>query len=445
MSAARDRRRSARRLLIAMGVAVLTFVVAACGAGVLRAPDTSGADFGKNAKGTVQLWVRAATQVLSAPIVANFNKTHPGLKVELTAIPDTQYITKLSTAIRGRSVPDVVDVDDINSTLLAYHEALTDLTSLAKGLPYFDQLSPGHMNLATYQNKIYAVPYAADVSALYYNKELFRKAGLDPAKPPSTLADVLADASTITKLGGGVKGFSFGGNSPGIMGFTSLPSVWASGDHLFSGELGDQTVKVEGNDALSTMLNFYHSVWAEGLSEPSSRTETGATWGKDFLAGKVGIWPGSEGALIGGGLTPAIAKNVGVAPLPGALKGTSVFVGGDNIGIPRGAKNASGAWEYIQYALQVAQQATLPAAGFTPIRSDVNTPEFKQKYPRTAVILDALPRGYAEKTLAYNTAINQVSSPWFTMFTSAVFGGNVDAAIKKAQSAFSRALKQAQT
>ncbi len=429
-------------------IATLTLVIgtlAACGGGVLPAPDTTGAGFGKNATGTVKLWVRAATQALSAPIVASFNKSHPGLKVELTAIPDTQYITKLSTAIRGRSVPDVVDVDDINSTLLAYHDALTDLTSLAKGLPFFDQLSPGHLNLATYQNKIYAVPYAADVSALYYNKQLFQKAGLDPAHAPSTLAEVLTDARAITKLGSGVKGFSFGGNSPGIMGFTGLPSVWASGNHLFSGELGDQSVKVDGDPALSAMLTFYHSVWAEGLSSASSRTETGATWGKDFLAGKVGIWPGNEGALIAGGLSPAFAKNVGVTPLPGALKGTSEFIGGDNIGIPRGAKHASGAWEYIQYALQIAQQAQLPAAGYTPIRTDVLTTDFRQKYPRTAVILEALPKGYAEKTLAYNTAINQVSGPWFTLFTSAVFGGDVAAAIKKAQGGFNRALDQAQT
>lgn len=435
------RRHSMRMIAIATVAVVLT----ACGGGVLPAPDTGGAGFGTNATGTVHLWVRAATQALSLPIVASFNKSHPNLKVELTAIPDTQYITKLATAIRGRSVPDVVDVDDINSTLLAYHEALTDLTPLANRLPYLKQLSPGHLNLATYQNRIYAVPYAADVSALYYNKTLFQKAGLDLNKPPSTLAEVLTDARAITKLGGGVKGFSFGGNSPGIMGFTALPSVWASGDHLFSGELGDQTVKIDGNEALKTMLSFYRSVWTEGLSQPSSRTETGATWGKDFLAGAVGIWPGNEGALIGNGLTPAFAKNVGVVPLPGALKGTSEFIGGDNIGIPRGAKNASGAWEYIQYALQTAQQSQLPAAGFTPIRTDVLTPQFTAKYPRTAVILKNLPDGYAEKTLAYNTAINQVSGPWFTMFTSAVFGSGVAAAIKKAQTGFTRALSQAQT
>jgi multiple sugar transport system substrate-binding protein len=443
--AAAVRKRPVRSRRMAAVLALVTLALTACGgAGTLRPPDISQPAFGQHATGTVQLWVRAATQAASAPIVASFNKSHPDLHVVLTAIPDTQYITKLSTAIRGRSVPDAVDIDDINSTLLAYHEALTNITPLAKKLPYLKQLSPGHLNLATYNGQIYAVPYAADISVLYYNKNLFQLAGLDPTKPPTSLDEVLTDARAINKLGKGVKGFSFGGDSPGIMGFTALPSVWASKSHLFEGSLGHQTAHISDNPALRKMLQFYRDVWVEGLSQPTSRTETGATWGKDFLAGKVGLFPGNEGVLAAG-MTPAFAKDVGAIALPGAISGSSVFVGGDNIAIPRGAKNASGAWEYIQYALQIAQQSTLPKAGFTPIRADVATPKFDATYPRTAVALKALSTGYAEKTLAYNTAVNQVSGPWFTLFTAAVFGGHVNQALKQAQTGFARALKQAQT
>jgi multiple sugar transport system substrate-binding protein len=434
------------KLRLAVLAALVAVLVCACaGAGTLPSPDITGAGFGADAKGTVNLWVRAATQAASAPIVAAFNKSHPALTVRLTAIPDTQYVTKLATAIRGRSVPDVVDVDDINSTLLAYHDALTDITPLVDRLPYKDKLSPAHLRLATYHNRIYAVPFAADISVLYYNTTLFRRAGLDPNKPPTTLAQVLADARAINKLGHGVSGFSFGGDSPGIMGFTALPSVWASKNYIFGGDLANQSADVEHNTALRTMLDFYRTAWHDGLSSPTSRTETGATWGKDFLAGKVGIWPGNEGALIGQGITPAFAKQVRAVPLPGALHGSCVFAGGDNIAIPRGAKNASGAWEYIQFALQTSQQATLPTSGYTPVRVDVATRAFDAKYPRTAVALHALPEGYAPQTLAYNTAINQVSSPYFQMFTSAVFGGNVDAALKTAQGGFDRALSQAES
>jgi multiple sugar transport system substrate-binding protein len=157
------------------------------------------------------------------------------------------------------------------------------------------------------------------------------------------------------------------------------------------------------------------------------------------------MWPGNEGALIGQGITPQFAKQVAAVPLPGALHGSCVFAGGDNIAIPRGSHNASGAWEYIKFALQRSQQATLPASGYTPIRADVATPAFDSKYPRTAVALHALPHGYAPTTLAYNTAINQVSGPFFQLFTSAVFDGDITGALESAQGSFERALSQAES
>jgi multiple sugar transport system substrate-binding protein len=434
-----------RRRGVFAALALATALSACTGAGILPSPKVTGAGFGTNAKGTVELWVRAATQQFSAPIVAAFNKAHPGLTVHLTAIPDTQYVTKLATAIRGRNVPDVVDIDDINSTLLAYHQALTDITPLVNKLPYKDQLSPAHLALATYQKRNYAVPYAADLSLLFYNKTLFKRAGLDPAEPPHTLAQTLTAAQKITALGHGVKGLSFGGNNPGIMGFTLLPSVWATDRNMFTGPLDDQTAHIAGNKALFTALQSYRDIWAKGYAPTGDRTETGATWGKDFLTGKVGMWPGSPGALINGGLTPAFEKQLGAAALPGALTGSSTFAGGDNIAIPRGAKNASGAWEYIKFALELSQQAKIPAAGYTPVRLDVATPSFAKKYPLTVVALDALKRGFAPQTLAYNTAINQVSSPWFQMFTSAVFGGDVQGAMKAAQGGFDNALNQAES
>ena len=443
-------RRPGRRLRARLALVTATICVAAAvsscgGAGTLAAPDISGSDFGRNATGTVQLWVRAATQAGSAPIVARFNKSHPHLKVVMTAIPDTQYVTKFATAVRGRSVPDVVDVDDIFSTLLAFHKSLTDIGPLVDKLPYRSRLSKAHLDLARFGDGVYGVPYLADISLLYYNKTLFRRAGLDPDKPPTTLAELLRDARRINALGKGVSGFSFGGNSPGIMGFTGLPSVWSSRNYLFTGPLAHQRAHIEDNPALRRMLTFYRAAWQDRLSSASSRTETGATWGKDFLAGKVGVWPGNEGALTAAGLTPAFAKQMGVAALPGAVSGTSTFAGGDNIAIPRGAKNASGAWEYIQYALRVSQQQTLPKSGFTPIRSDVASPVFAKQFPRTAVALRVLGRGYAPKTLAYNTAVNQLGSPFFEMFTSAVFGRGVAPAMRKAQSGFERSLLQAES
>ena len=121
------------------------------------------------------------------------------MHVDLTVIPDTQYVTKFATAVRGRDVPDVVGIDDINSTLLAYHDALTNMTPLLDQLPFRNQLSPGHLNLATIHGRAYAIPVAADISVLFYNKRIFAAAGLgDRITRRARSSEVLSDARAIT-------------------------------------------------------------------------------------------------------------------------------------------------------------------------------------------------------------------------------------------------------
>jgi multiple sugar transport system substrate-binding protein len=427
------------RLLTAPLVALM---LAGCGAGTLPQSDVRVAGFGGSAHGTVVVWCRAATAPATQLIAQRFNAGHPELKIKVNPIPDAQYITKVATAIRANDVPDLLDLDDINSTLLATHDALTDLTPLIDALPYQNRLSPAHLNLATLGGRKFAVPFAADVSMLFYNKDLFRRAGI--SRPPTSLTEVLSDARKINALGGGINGFSFGGDSPGIMGFTALPDVWAAKTTLFTGAVGHQSTTIAGNTPLRQMLQFYRSLWSNKLVPLSDRTQSGATWGADFKAGTIGMWPGNWGLMVSA--TPSFLAHVGAVPLPGPTGGGAVFSGGDNLAVPRGAKDPSGAWEFVKFALEPAQQAILPASGYTPVRADVATPAFRAKYPLDAAAVDALPKyGYAEKTLAYNTAVNQASGPFLGMFQRAVFGGDVTGAIKAGQSAFARALQQAQS
>ena len=73
------------------------------------------------------------------------------------------------------------------------------------------------------------MPYLADLSVLWYNKTLFKKAGLNPNDPPTNYAQIVSDAKKISALGHGISGFSFAGNCQGCLGFTMLPSLWANG------------------------------------------------------------------------------------------------------------------------------------------------------------------------------------------------------------------------
>src|SRR5579875_536369 len=269
------------RVLIA-AVSVTALSLTACSSGSGSASGSASVkDFGVNATGTVHFWARQATDGVAEGLVKQFNATHKHLKVVLHLTPPNDDTSQLATAIRAGSVPDLVGLNDIDVPTFSHENALMNLTKYVNALPYKSALSPGHLQLATYNGQYYGVPYLADLSVLWYSKTLFRRAGLNPDDPPTSYPQVVSDAKKISALGHGISGFSFAGNCQGCLGFTMLPSLWAAGQHLIKGPLGDQTANVSGDAPLKTMLAAYRTLWAGHLVPLADQTQNGLTWGAD--------------------------------------------------------------------------------------------------------------------------------------------------------------------
>jgi multiple sugar transport system substrate-binding protein len=422
--------RHKQKVLVCAAVGAVALVAAACGGSSGSTSSQSAKTFGVNATGTVHFWARQATDGPAKALVAGFNATHKNLKVVLHLTPPNDDTSQLATAIRAGSVPDVVGLNDIDVPEFSHQNALMNLTKYINALPYRSSLSPGHLKLATYNGQDYGLPYLADLSVLWYNKKLFKEAGLNPDDPPTSYAQIVSDAKKITALGHGIYGFSFAGDCQGCLGFTMLPSLWAAGQHMINGPLANQTVNVANDAPLKTMLEAYHTMWAGHMTPVADQTQNGLTWGADFEAGKVGILPGDYGFAT---KLPNQAEFAD-APLPAVDGGNySTFDGGDDFVIPAGAPNASGAWEFIKWALEPQQQGKYPSEGMTPIRTDVLTPAFAKTNPYDAIALKALAKGSVEYTLAYDAVFNEPGSPWFKMFEEAVYNGNISGALSSGQ------------
>jgi multiple sugar transport system substrate-binding protein len=432
--------RRAGYLSIVAATAAATLALAACSSsGGSSGSSGSPKTFGVNATGTVHFWARQATDGPAKALVKEFNATHKKLKVVLHLTPPNDDTSQLATAIRAGSPPDVVGLNDIDVPTFSHENALMDLTQYVNALPYKSALSPGHLRLATIGSKYYGVPYLADLSVLWYNKKLFSEAGLNPNDPPTNYAEIMTDAKKISALGHGIYGFSFAGNCQGCLGFTMLPSLWANGVHMISGPLGNQTANVASDAPLKTMLADYRTLWANKEVPVNDQTQNGLTWGADFEAGKVGILPGDYGFATAMKDPTEFAD----APLPGVTGNSySTFDGGDDFVIPAGASNPSGAWEFIKWVLEPAQQVQYPSLGDTPIRTDILTPAFAAKNPYDAVALKALAKGSVEYTLAYDAVYNEPGSPWFKMFEDAVYSGNLSGGISEGQSGIASTLQQ---
>jgi multiple sugar transport system substrate-binding protein len=425
-----------------LGTAVALAGVSGCSS-VLPEPDVSAPGFGTGATGTVRVWCRAATQSGLTSLVEKFNTSQDRLTVELTPVLDAQYVTKLATAIRGRSVPDLVDIDDINSMLFIYRDAFTDLTEAVQALDFHTKLSPGHLRLATRAGRAYGVPYLADNSMFWFNTELCDRADVDPDQAITSYDELLAAARRLRKLGDDIYAWSFPANSPGALGFVVQPMIWAADTDLIRGEVGQQEGNITGNDAVRRMLELHRQLWVDGLVPRANFSDDASRWGSDFRAGKVGIFPSNYSVVVSAS-DAAFHGKVTPRLLSGPDGGSAFFDGGDNMCIPRGARNPSGAWEFVRFALDLPQQTDLPAGGYTPVRSDVATPAFAKKYPLATLPLERIEEGYAPTTLSYNLLYNQPDGPWLQMFRRAVFDGELEAAMTEAQESFDRILAQGQ-
>jgi multiple sugar transport system substrate-binding protein len=386
---------------------------------------------------TISFWIRASDQSFTQPLVNAYNKSH-STQVKLAVIPNTTFVTKFGTAVAGGQAPDVIGIDLVYMPAFDAANQMTDITAMAHKLPFFNKLSPSHIRLATYQGKLYGLPFSAEGSILLYNKVLFRQAGLNPNEPPKTWAQIETDAKKVTALGHGVTGYYFPGACAGCNAFTMLPYAWADGGDILNATGTKATVSSWG--ALKQALSFYHRLWTEKLVSPGAKSDNGSTWFNGFQAGKVGMTGG--GAFEISTLKAQYPKiDFGVTYIPGQNGGYSSFAGGDVIGVPRGSTHVTEAFDFINWCLSTPQQLTYFAkVGTVPVRTDLANNQYSKADPRFVIAATAMAHGRTIYSVHDNQLFNDQNGPWNTMLQKAFFTGQIDQAVATGQQQFTQIL-----
>ncbi len=136
-------------------------------------------------------------------MVADYNYTHPGVYVR--AEYKGSYRDTLNAAILAAqqgNPPHLVQIFEIGSQLAMDSGIFVPIESLVKG-PEFqpDDYIEGVTNYYKFNDQFYSMPWNSSNPVLYYNKDMFRKAGLDPEKPPETFEDMLSACDAIVSKG----------------------------------------------------------------------------------------------------------------------------------------------------------------------------------------------------------------------------------------------------
>ncbi len=388
---------------------------------------------------TLQMWGRADLQAFLPAVVDAFNANHTNVQVKLTLIPDDQVVQKFTAAAAGGTGPDIVSVDLATVASYAQNGWFSDITDKANALTYKSTLSPSHLALATVNSKIYALPFTADVSVLNYNKDLFTKAGLDPNKPPTTWAEIQADATAIRKLGGTTYGFYFSGACAGCMAFTFLPFTWANGADVLSGTGANVKPTISPNPQLKSALEFFHTLWTSGVVDPEAKTDTGTDQFGPFSSGNVGMY-------IQGTFPLASLKkdhpniNWGATVIPGTTSGSAAFTGGDSIALTKQSDaHAAEAWTALSWMTDAGQKV-LAQQGVLPTRSDIAASDYAAQDPRLAVFANALKVGHTPNVTIVSQLFYDGNGPWGALVYDAIFNGNIDAAMQTCQTKMEKLL-----
>jgi multiple sugar transport system substrate-binding protein len=260
------------------------------------------------------------------------------------------------------------------------------------------------------------VPLYADVSALFYNKTLFKKAGLDENKPPTSLEELRKYADAITsKAGGDNKGYYLPGNCAGCNIFTVGPLMWASGVQIEAGKCGDEPLT---GDNLTKVLQWLRDMSKSGNVPESAQAETGDTFAEQFGTGKIGqMGTGNFNITLARDQMKGHEFEFGVSLLPGLESGKyASFIGGDLVVVPKGSQRVDDAVAFMKFLLSDKTQVESYAKLLNlTTRSDMANNKYFQSEPLVQDVAKALTVGRTPYTLTFFEQINSPQGPWLQM------------------------------
>ena len=386
------------------------FPLAALAAG----PATDGVDDGTHI--TLSSW--AATQARADALVKAYNATHKN-HIDVTYVPTDDYQTKVGAAAAAGGLPDLFWPTSC-SCRTGPRQGCSPTYGQDRHAALCRQHRPGRDRRVVLEGKKYGLPFVVDLSVWMYNKKLFKAAGLDPDKPPTTLAEFAADARAVQKLGGDVHGTFFGGDCGGCEVFTWFPIAWADGEKVMNPEGTKSFLNSEENKAIYAT---FRSLVEDGSAlMPDTKTETGPTWTGYFPKGKIGIMP--MPASLQGMANAALADaDIGVNPIAGLKGGQATLVGGDAIGISRDSKKADAAWNFMAWMVgDEAQIETVAKGGNVLARPDLANNKYSAADPRLVIFNSVAAKGQTPFAKAFGATFNDPQGPWLVLLRDAVFG-----------------------
>ncbi len=389
---------------------MLMVVLTACGGGgqtaagngaaEAAAPTESAAKPAESAGPVKVVWWHAMSGELGGVVdelVKQFNDSQD--EVEVEAVFQGTYdesLNKLKTAMGSGTGPTMIQTYEIGSRFMIDSGAITPMQQFIDGESYdVSHLEENILGYYTFDDRLYSMPFNTSNPILYYNKDAFKKAGLDPENPPTTYEEVEKAAKTLTE--GSMTGGSFA-----IYGWFMEQLLANQGAELLNnsnGRAGMADQAQLGAPAAVSTLEWWKKMVDEGTMLNLGRKTDDTK--KAFAAGQVAMTLDSTASLRGIVQAAEGKFEVGTAPLPkptaaDADKG-GVVVGGASLWIlnDRPEEEQQAAWKFIKFLAEPKTQAYWHVnTGYFPITKEAYNEDLVKenlkKYPQFQTAIDQL-------------------------------------------------------
>jgi len=298
-------------------------------------------------------WGSAQELTVVKKLLGQFEQQHPTIHVELLHIPEN-YFQKLHILIAGDLAPDVMFVNSLSFPVYAENHILEPLD--INSTPFF----PAALQAFQWHGHLYAVPRDVSDLVVFYNKTMFKKAGISYPKPDWTMADLLNISHQLTQPG--QFGFSFYSKPP----FLWLPFVWSSGGDIFDADFKRFTLTMP--EAMKA-IQFYADLRNRWHVAPTRMDVGNTTMSQLFLQQKLAM-------MIGGRWNVPILREQApfqwdVVPFPAGKAGSVVSIDASGYAMSHTSPHKAESWALISFLSSRDAQRQLAQSGLIiPARKD---------------------------------------------------------------------------
>lgn len=280
-------------------------------------------------------------QAVAGPILDEFEVLHPEVRVESQQLTWQSGFEKIVLGFASHTAPDLCE---IGSTWVARFAA----EGILWALPEDPERVSGEYYLAEpgmFSGRVYALPWLVGTRALFFNRRLFRDAGLDPGRPPETWAELLEAARRIDGLGPAIHGFGTNAGERHVLYKKFLPFAWSNGGRILSED--GSSVVIDSEENLEA-LRFFLALGRVSLVEKQ------AVLDQVFKEGRIGIMiSGSWNLKSIPEEAPSLEYGVALVPRPDKPSGGHVSFGGaEMLAIPAESENKEAALRLARFLLE---------------------------------------------------------------------------------------------